>query len=267
MPTNDGLIDRNYLTELFENSKEILKEFYLEYFKELCTYELTKKLPAEELKELITSIYTRRKIGVSKVPVQAPATQSTGSASDIDEPMITPTKPPLVIATKPSQQPITPIVSQPSVSHPSSKKKKKKGSGLYDDDEYDDEYDYSGSIKSSKNVYNLIPIKPRHVSVAFRKFLLNFLQTRQFDASAHFDLNKEEKFLFNSIAKYIGFDLDQLDTDDSFAKRWDVIMGELNAGNDSKDLKREARQYIILAQNMGMLTRDNANGIIWQYNL
>jgi hypothetical protein len=97
--------------------------------------------------------------------------------------------------------------------------------------------------------------------------LLNFLQTRQFDASAHFDLNKEEKFLFNSIAKYIGFDLDQLDTDDSFAKRWDVIMGELNAGNDSKDLKREARQYIILAQNMGMLTRDNANGIIWQYNL
>jgi hypothetical protein len=47
-------------------------------------------------------------------------------------------------------------------------------------------------------------------------------------------------------------------------KRWDVIMGELNAGNDSKDLKREARQYIILTQNMGMLTRDKSGSTTYR---
>jgi hypothetical protein len=269
-PTSDGIIDQNYLAELFAGTNlPELKAFYEEYFREISTYELMKKLPADELKDTITNLYARRNLG-SNAP--AHMTQSTVTASALPAP-----------PSSPVQEPIATSSALPS--QPSSKKKKKKtGSGLGGDDNDEeprsnvyilfnkykiDKRKLDAGVLEIRYIANrhLIPIKPRHVSIAFRKFLLDFLQTRQFDASAHFELNKEEKFLFNSIAKYIGFDLDQLDTDDSFAKRWDVIMGELNAGNDSKDLKREARQYIILAQNMGMLTRDNANGIIWQYNL
>jgi hypothetical protein len=70
-------------------------------------------------------------------------------------------------------------------------------------------------------------VKPRHVSANFKTFLLKYLQSKDFDATAHYGLNPDEKFLFNAIAKYVGFDLNQLNTDDSFAKRWDVILGEL----------------------------------------
>jgi hypothetical protein len=65
------------------------------------------------------------------------------------------------------------------------------------------------------------------VSANFKTFLLKYLQSKDFDATAHYGLNPDEKFLFNAIAKYVGFDLNQLNTDDSFAKRWDVILGEL----------------------------------------
>jgi hypothetical protein len=122
---------------------------------------MMKKLPANELKDIITNLYTHRNL--RQAPVQAPITQSTATASAIDEqpvqtPIQTPKKKP-IIATKPStsQQLITPV-AQPSVSQPSSKKKKKKkktGSGLDYDSDYDDSDEYGGSIKPSKNVYSL----------------------------------------------------------------------------------------------------------------
>lgn len=272
--TNTGLIDGNYLAELFSNNNPELQAFYAEYFKECTTYEMMKQLPQDHLKKAITDLYSRRKIGVqAKAPAGAPTEVPTEALTDVAE--------------------VAPDLAPDVGVHISTGKKKKtkkqhtgsgfdtRGAGT------DPDTDASSNIYNLFNKYkidkrkldagvleiryitnrHLIPVKPRHVSANFRKFLLEFLQSKTFDASTHYELNPDEKYLFNAIAKYIGFDLNQLDTDESFAKRWDVIMGELEAGNDSRDLKREARKYIILAQNMGMMSRDNANGIIWQYNL
>jgi hypothetical protein len=141
-PTSDGIIDQNYLAELFAGTNlPELKAFYEEYFREISTYELMKKLPADELKDTITNLYARRNLG-SNAP--AHMTQSTVTASALPAP-----------PSSPVQEPIATSSALPS--QPSSKKKKKKtGSGLGGDD--NDE-------EPRSNVYISISYKPGNLTL------------------------------------------------------------------------------------------------------
>ena len=290
-PTNTGIIDEAYLGQLFTNNNPELQAFYEEYFKEITTYTMMKQLPPEQLGKLITDLYQKRKIGKPKEPAVQASEPVQEPVIQAPEPVIQAPEPIAVQAPEPVVQSPDPIDNQPWESVPSKKDKKKKGvviarkpktgSGFNAEEELSkntyilqnkyriDKRKLDAGILEIRYITNrhLIPIKSRHVSAKFRKFLMTYLATGYFDAKAHYDLIPEEKYLFNAIAKYTGFDLDELESDDSFIKRWDVIIGELEAGNDSKELKKEARKYIVLAQNMGMLSRENANGIIWQYDL
>jgi hypothetical protein len=62
--TSDRIIDDIYLLALFAGTiLPELKAFYEEYIREISTYELMKKLPVDELKEVITNLYAHRNLG------------------------------------------------------------------------------------------------------------------------------------------------------------------------------------------------------------
>jgi hypothetical protein len=66
---------------------------------------------------------------------------------------------------------------------------------------------------------------------------------------------------------YIRLDYNELDDDDAFNKRFEVIRGEILAGNSNSELKREARSYLLHALNTGRISRHNYTTILHDMDL
>jgi hypothetical protein len=71
-----------------------------------------------------------------------------------------------------------------------------------------------------------------------------------------------EQNLLRSLLPYLGRDIDEVDDDEAFYDRFDVIRGELLSGNDNKALKREAKQYLMHALTTGKISRTHFNQML-----
>jgi len=57
------------------------------------------------------------------------------------------------------------------------------------------------------------------------------------------------------------------ESDELFQKRYDVLVGEWNSGNDSPELKRELRQYILQALNENLITKSQGYNLLYSLSL
>ncbi len=87
------------------------------------------------------------------------------------------------------------------------------------------------------------------------------------DKGKYQKLDKMEQNLMRSLFPYFGKDIDEVDDNEAFADRWDVIRGELQSGNDSKALKMEAKKYLLFALNTGRISRTAYNNMLLDLGL
>lgn len=121
-------------------------------------------------------------------------------------------------------------------------------------------------IRYSKNNH-LNGMKSHFVGSGFKTVLENALDKKQIDGSQYKKLNGQEKHLMYNTLKH--FDLEHLvdDNSDDFNKEFEIIRGEILAGNDSHILKKKARHYLLYAVKMGKISRDNYNNLLDELDL
>lgn len=121
-------------------------------------------------------------------------------------------------------------------------------------------------IRYTKNRH-LIPIKSQIVGKALKSIIEVIIDNNNLDKAKYERLTKLEQNLLRSLLPYLGRDIDDVDDDEAFYDRFDVIRGELLSGNDNKMLKREAKQYLLHAVNTGKISRTNFNQMITDLDL
>jgi hypothetical protein len=121
-------------------------------------------------------------------------------------------------------------------------------------------------IRYTKNRH-LIPIKSQIVGKNLRTLIENIIDSNELDKQQYEKLTKMEQNLLRSLLPYLGRDIDEVDDDEAFYDRFDVIRGELLSGNDNKALKREAKQYLMHALNTGKISRTHFNQMLIDLDL
>ncbi len=100
----------------------------------------------------------------------------------------------------------------------------------------------------------MIPIKSQYISSPVKQCVICALQGN-IDPKIYHKLTPSEKNLVRSVLPYFNVDFDDFDNEDSFNKRFEVIRGEILAGNNSNMLKKEAKQYLLHALNTSKISR------------
>jgi hypothetical protein len=110
-------------------------------------------------------------------------------------------------------------------------------------------------IRYSSNRH-LIPIKSQYISSNVKACIMDAMKKHTIDPQIFQKLTSVEKNLIRSLLKYFDID-DELDNDEAFNKRFEVIRGEILAGNNNIALKREAKEYLLHAMNTSKISRQN----------
>lgn len=121
-------------------------------------------------------------------------------------------------------------------------------------------------IRYRKNKH-LVPIRPRIVSDTFKGIVLHKLETGEFHEEAYNTLSNQEHDYFNQIAKYLEIDPLDLTEDENLMKRWEIIKGELLAGNDNKELKKEAKKFLLHFFQTGTIKKKDMETTIMSLDL
>jgi len=110
-------------------------------------------------------------------------------------------------------------------------------------------------IRYSSNRH-LIPIKSQYISSNVKACIMDAMKKHTIDPQIFQKLTSVEKNLIRSLLKYFDID-DELDNDEAFNKRFEVIRGEILAGNNNIALKKEAKEYLLHAMNTSKISRQN----------
>ena len=101
-------------------------------------------------------------------------------------------------------------------------------------------------------------IKPRQVSQMFQNFLLNALDNSSIDTKMFNLLSSEEKDLFKQMTRLCQVHFESDNNDPLFQdklKRFEILKGEIIAGNDNRQLLKELKQYIKDFMADGVITK------------
>jgi hypothetical protein len=109
-------------------------------------------------------------------------------------------------------------------------------------------------IRYNKNKH-LTNIKPQMVSPELKQVIDQLLDNKALDKSAYHKLNPHEQNLVRNLNRM--FDVNEdIEDDDSFDERFNIVIGEIRAGNTSAALKQEAKQYILYAMRINKIPRN-----------
>lgn len=123
-------------------------------------------------------------------------------------------------------------------------------------------------IRYIKNRH-LVPVKIQAVSPLFRDMVFKRLNgDMNPDRESYVKLTDTEKHLFRSITKYLDMDGGSLpDVSEIMDRKAQVVFGQLRAGNNNPEIKREAFLLLRHAYSVGKLSSNDFNSLIRTYNL
>lgn len=114
---------------------------------------------------------------------------------------------------------------------------------------------------------NIAGLPSTPMSQGFRDLMMSTLQTGKLNMKAYRDLPAAEREFFNKAARKAGLE-DVLGIDDDayeinemrrhLVQRYEILKGEVMAGNDSPQLKKELKQVLVRMADNGLVTRTQA---------
>jgi hypothetical protein len=120
-------------------------------------------------------------------------------------------------------------------------------------------------IKYAKNRH-IIPIKEQIISNPVKKIIIQMMNGN-LDKQAFLNLTKIEKHLVRSLLPYFQYDRSEMEDDDGFFERFEILKGQILAGNDNANLKREMKQYLLHALQTNRISRANFNSLLLELSL
>jgi hypothetical protein len=118
---------------------------------------------------------------------------------------------------------------------------------------------------------NIAGLPSTHMSQAFRDFVLSVLQTGRLNMKAYRELTESERQLFNKAARRAGLE-DILGIDDDafqheearrqLLQRFEVLRGEVMAGNDAPAIKKELKKLVTAMITEGLITQTQGLGLL-----
>ena len=113
-------------------------------------------------------------------------------------------------------------------------------------------------------------IKPIEVSEDFREFLIDLIETGKTNEPLYKSVPKEEKLFFQKISKgaglihKLGVKQIQDDSDKKDLDRYKLLFGELQAGNNNKQMIQELKGLIIKFINNGRMKRSEGQSLLFE---
>jgi hypothetical protein len=120
-------------------------------------------------------------------------------------------------------------------------------------------------IRYNKNRH-LTPIKSQYLSSHLKALITFATDHKTIDKSIYNRLTEQEKNLFRTLIPYLDIK-DGGSINDGFHKEFEIIRGEILAGNDSKLLKRKAKTYLLHALQTGLISRHNYTSLVFELDI
>lgn len=112
------------------------------------------------------------------------------------------------------------------------------------------------SLKYVKNQNNVPTFKPVRISMAAKRVIEGVL-TNAFDENAYAALSDTERYTIRTLAGLLGFDClkNYNSENEEFQNRLEVLLGEVQAGNNSKVLLRDLKKFILKGIQTGKMSK------------
>ena len=113
-------------------------------------------------------------------------------------------------------------------------------------------------------------LKPVSVDDNFKEFIIDILNTGKVNQRHYDTLTEPEKEHFNKVIKGAGlsnslqFKIDNKIDEKKDIKRLDILLGEINAGNDNEKLRKECKDLIKKCVNNGSLSKHKGMDFLLQ---
>jgi uncharacterized protein YozE (UPF0346 family) len=107
-------------------------------------------------------------------------------------------------------------------------------------------------------------LKRENISSDTRDVLLDILANKYNDKLFN-KLKPDEQRLISTFVRTMKFPIDMKEFDDAYQKNYDVLMGEVNAGNNNPKVKAELKLYILRGISENLIPK--AQGQLMLYNL
>ena len=114
---------------------------------------------------------------------------------------------------------------------------------------------------------SIAALKREHISNDTRDVLLDILGGK-FSVRIFDKLQPDEKRLvstFVRVMKIKGIDMKQFDAD--YQARYEVLLGEVNSGNDNPKIKQELKLYILRGINEALIPRQSGQLLLYNLSL
>lgn len=132
---------------------------------------------------------------------------------------------------------------------------------------------YIDSRKVGKGILEVRYLKNRHltnlktqnISDDMKPIVSDIVEGKGIDKTLYNKLSKKEKNLVGHLAKMSQND-EEFD-DDEFTKEFQIIVGQIEAGNNSEMLKQKLRSYIFYGVKIGKIPRQQAYDLMIEFGL
>ena len=110
---------------------------------------------------------------------------------------------------------------------------------------------------------HLTKIKTQYISDNLKLVINSIVEKQQFNNEDYKKLNAKEKNLLQAILNMLEIN-SQIDSNSEFDKEFKILMGEIDAGNNSAELKNKLKQYIIYAMSIGKISKSLGTNMLFQ---
>ena len=123
------------------------------------------------------------------------------------------------------------------------------------------------SVKYSSSDNNLSSLPVQRISNALKNAIED-VTLNAFNDSKFKSLSEGDRRLLKRVAKLTKMEVELSgDDDDEFQRKYEILLGEYNSGNNSPIIKAELKQYVVEAMNEGLIPRTQGLYIIYQLSM
>ena len=110
-------------------------------------------------------------------------------------------------------------------------------------------------------------IKSQHISNDVKSVIEDIISNR-FEKRLFDKLETSEKRLIKRFITALKIDIDiSSKEEDEYRQQFDILLGQLRAGNTNPDIKNKLKQYVVESMNSGMLTRRESFQLLYELTI
>jgi hypothetical protein len=121
------------------------------------------------------------------------------------------------------------------------------------------------SVKYVKTNNVVQKMKAQIITNDVKNIIKDIIITNNYDKIKFSKLDTKDKRIIINLSKYLDMDID--DETDDFQTNFEILLGEVESGNNSPLVIRKLKQFILQAINEGRITKNHGYSLLVEYSL